>query len=442
MRTVCKTVCALLLLAVIRPAKAVTVSIDCTDRTSLAGIVDESTTDLILTGRAQPSLLSLITELAPSLQSLDMSALQLTPAAVPPYAFAASSIRSITLPNDLTDIGEAAFAGSAITSMSLPTGVDSIAPHSFSQCTSLGRVDMPGVRSIGRKAFAGCKALQAIDYPATLAVIGEEAFTTTALVRAEMKHCEALDSIGDFAFASCSALEHISLPTHIINIGKGAMMNCQRLTAVDGNRCLSEIPDLMLASDTALESADIVASSPVESLGNYSFSGTESIAHMTLPGTLSYLGDYAMERMTGLQTINTENLDEVPGTGDNVWNLTPQNDITLKTNPQTAQKFKDAPQWSEFDITDGLTTGIDSPESQSGITLFFEGNTMRITSSRPVTGVTVHDLQGRLRSDVDGINSCDAVVGTSGWNADGMYIVSIHTDGATEIRQIIRQTNR
>lgn len=442
MRTVCKTVCTLLLLAAILTANAATVSIDCTDRTSLAGIIDETTTDLTLTGCAQPSLLNQITELAPSLQNLDMKDLQLTPPVVPSYAFATSDIRSINLPDNLTGIGEAAFAGASIMSIHLPHGVDSIAPHTFSRCTSLASVDMPGVSSIGRKAFAGCKALQTIDYPATLTHIGEEAFTTSAIVRADLTQCKGLDNIGDFAFASCSNLVHVSLPTHIINIGEGAIMNCPRLTTIDGQDCLTAIPDLMLASDAALLSADIVAASPVESVGDYSFSGAGSITHLTLPPTLSVVGNHAMERMSGLRTIDAENLTDVPDIGNDVWDLTPQNSITLKANPQTAQKFKNAPQWCEFNITDGTASGINSPETQTGITLAFEGNAMRIRSCRPVAGVTVRDLQGRLRSDVDGINSCDALVDTSSWNADGLYIVIIHTGNTTETRQIIRQTKR
>lgn len=429
-------------MAVALQAAAITVNIDtdCSDPSVLAAHIDPSTTDLTLTGRAPAALLKQIPELAPALKSLDMRGLELTPAGIPPYAFASTDIADMQLPASLKTIGEAAFAGSALTAVDTPAGVDSIAPYTFAQCTALTRIAMPSVRHIGKKAFAGCRSLDELQLPASVETIGEEAFTNSAITSADMAQCGRLNSIGDFAFASCQELEQIILPTHIIYIGTGAMMNCPRLTAVEALGALNEIPDLMLASDSLLQSADIAADPAVTSIGSYAFSGAKSIRQLTLPESLEQIGDNAMERMTGLQTINAEALTTVPRLGNDVWAQTPQARITLLTAPETALEFKSTPQWCEFIIADNITTGLNTPgAAEPAVSIAFEGNTMLVTSDSPIGLVTVHDLQGRLRSGTDARRACSIAISTSGWDSDGAYIVSVSTGNKTETRQIIRQ---
>jgi hypothetical protein len=82
------------------------------------------------------------------------------------FAFFASGLTSITIPNSVTSIGYNAFYDSAsLTSVKLGNGLTSIGGTAFSGCASLASIMIPNsVTSIGGGAFNGCTKLISIFF--------------------------------------------------------------------------------------------------------------------------------------------------------------------------------------------------------------------------------------------------------------------------------------
>ena len=70
------------------------------------------------------------------------------------------NLKSIRIPNSVTEIGSAAFSGCGITSFEIPSGVKTINSGTFSCCTSLTSIEIPSsIKSIEERAFSLCESL-------------------------------------------------------------------------------------------------------------------------------------------------------------------------------------------------------------------------------------------------------------------------------------------
>ena len=89
-----------------------------------------------------------------------------------------TKLKSITIPNRVTDIGEYAFSGcSGLTSVVIPDSVIGIEESAFSSCSGLTSVTIGnGVTSIGESAFSGCNGLTSVTIPKSVTNIGNYAF--------------------------------------------------------------------------------------------------------------------------------------------------------------------------------------------------------------------------------------------------------------------------
>lgn len=75
-------------------------------------------------------------------------------------------LKSITLPNGLTTIGEGVFYGTPITTITIPNSVTSIGRAAFGECEFLKKIEIPnGVTKIEEKTFLYCKSLEEIRIP-------------------------------------------------------------------------------------------------------------------------------------------------------------------------------------------------------------------------------------------------------------------------------------
>ena len=112
----------------------------------------------------------------------------------------------------VTSIGEYAFIASGLISVNIPEEVTSIGASAFSYCSNLTSVIIPeSVTSIGASAFDGCKSLTSIKIP------------------------ESLTSIGYAAFLECTSLTSINIPESVTSIGKDAFWGCSNLEIVIDN---------------------------------------------------------------------------------------------------------------------------------------------------------------------------------------------------------------
>ncbi len=103
------------------------------------------------------------------------------------YAFVYTDLTSVTIPDSVTDIGQAAFGGCAkLLSVTIPNGVTSIGKFAFALCPQLRSITIPdSVTSICEYAFGECLKLLSINIGSGLTSLDIDAF----------RYCNNLNSI-------------------------------------------------------------------------------------------------------------------------------------------------------------------------------------------------------------------------------------------------------
>ena len=193
------------------------------------------------------------------------------------------TVTTMTLPSDLTAVGDSAFRGCANLSLdSLPSGVTVIGQNAFSGCSSLSLTSLPsGVTSIGLSAFYGCSSLALTSLPSGVTSIGSSAFqgcTNLALTSLP----SGMTDIATTTFRSCTSLALTSLPDSVSNIGANAFYDCSSLA-------LTKLPSSLTAVNgcfqncTSLTSLDVPQS--VANIYANSFYGCSNLTTMVLRRT-------------------------------------------------------------------------------------------------------------------------------------------------------------
>ena len=199
----------------------------------------------------------------------------------PGIFYGCCSLTSVTLPESITDIGNAAFRqSSSLKSIELPSKLIRIGKDAFMGCSAITSVTFPNtLKEIGNYAFSGCKGISSLYLPANITHIGENAFSncsklTNVIIDSHITILEksiffnsselesiylpsTLKKIGSHAFAECKRLKMITVPEGVTEIGKSAFYNCIRMSIVNLPRSLNKIDAGAFSCGSTLFSATI-----------------------------------------------------------------------------------------------------------------------------------------------------------------------------------------
>ena len=253
-------------------------------------------------------------------------------------AFVSCTINSITIPNSVTSIGESAFYDTSLKSVTIPNSVTSIGRSAFKCCTGLMSVKIydiaawcniefsdyesnplyeaqnlylndtlvtdltipDGVTSICNYAFCKGTCLNSVTIPGSVTSIGKSAFfSCTSLNGVTIP--DSVTSIDDFAFDSCKSLNSVTIPDSVTSIGGYAFYSCNSLTSVTIGNSVTSIGGCAFWSCKSLTSVTIPDS--VTSIGKSAFSYCTSLTSVTIPDSVTTIGEYAFNGCTSLSNI-------------------------------------------------------------------------------------------------------------------------------------------
>lgn len=225
----------------------------------------------------------------------------------------------------VTTIGNAAFRDSSVTSVTIPANVTEIGANAFAGCTNLTSVTYggdwsnltiqsgnPAVEDAAKDAaneqlfdfefILNNTAVVVIRYKGTAAdvtipsrykgkpvtVIDPVAFYNNSAVTS-VTIPDSVTAIPDYAFGFCSQLTNISIPNSVTFIGFSAFNSCTSLKSITLPSSLSTIQSYAFYNCENLETIRIPVS--VTSIGNCAFDVCPSLMTVTYPGSKTQWDD-------------------------------------------------------------------------------------------------------------------------------------------------------
>lgn len=251
-------------------------------------------------------------------------------------------LKSISLPNTLTEIGLNSFDGCIMLKEFItPPNVTSLPYRCFAGCASLEKIDLGNVQEIGQFCFNECVSLESVTIPGSIIKIGNCAF----------QHCSALSSLTiedsdsplTLSANSINADETCGLFSNcpLVNVYIGRNLTYDSYTSYYGNYespfcrnetlravtfgdCVTEIGINLCYKCPMLE--EISGMKNVTTLGIWAFSDCTSLKHFVVGDKVTSLGGGVFSDCTSLESLvlgnGIEKLDNSPiGGCNNLKNL-------------------------------------------------------------------------------------------------------------------------
>lgn len=193
----------------------------------------------------------------------------------------------------VTTIGNAAFRDSSVTSVTIPANVTEIGSNAFAGCTNLTSVNYAGDWSnltiqSGNPAVQDAANEQLFDFEFILnntAVIVNNYRCKGTAADVTIPSCykgKPVTAINNAAFPN-SAVTSVTIPDSITSIPDAAFVNCSQLTNISIPNSVTYIGFSAFSSCTSLKS--ITLPSSLSTIGNSAFAGCPSSMTVTYPGS-------------------------------------------------------------------------------------------------------------------------------------------------------------
>lgn len=203
------------------------------------------------------------------------------------YAFEyAKYLKSVVIPNSVTDLMHYAFCFSSITSVDIGLGVETISQYAFSN-SDLTSVKLEGnIKTIEEGAFMACDEMKVVTFGSKLITIGNQ------------------------SFYDCIKISEIIIPDNVKTIGSYSFSGTNGATRVVMGSGIEEIPDYAFASSTAsVKDPTVIIGSNVKTIGIEALYGLK-VSSITIPASVRTICRNAFDSCSKLTSIVIPNTVE------------------------------------------------------------------------------------------------------------------------------------
>ena len=230
----------------------------------------------------------------------------------------AYNLKTVVMPNSVTEIGGSAFSNSGISSIKLHEGITKINWYAFKGCENLKEITIPktvkeagyliddsavekitfasGMKVIPDDICSRAYNLKTVVMPSSVTEIGGSAFSNSGI--SSIKLHTGITKINWYAFKGCKNLKKITIPKTVKEAGY--LIDDSAVEKVTFSTGIKEIPSDICSRAYNLKT--VVIPSTVEKIGNSAFRSS-SIENIVLPKSLKEIDWYAFENCEKLKSV-------------------------------------------------------------------------------------------------------------------------------------------
>lgn len=311
--------------------------------------------------------------------------------------------------------------------------VRSIGFAGMNACHGLRSVALPeGITDIGDYAFNACDSVRTVNFPTTLERIGNHAFNGCYLLTQDVVVPDACATIGDMAFTNCRRITGMTIGSGVTEIGTRAFQGCSQLknfvvspdnvayTEVDGVLFTIGVTRLLAfpRKNDLRDSYKVPAT--VTEISEYAFYANDLLKEVVLPEGIEAIGEWAFANNTKIKTVTLG--DRIQAIGANAFygctqlkevhciSITPldvnpyrdpfgyfsdKSAMTLYVPSGSLEAYRQAPVWRDFGNIVEQAAGLTDIKA-STITVHTEGLTLVIKGAEQGAFVRVSNLIGQV----------------------------------------------
>ncbi|MBO5129001.1 MAG: leucine-rich repeat protein [Oscillospiraceae bacterium] len=158
-----------------------------------------------------------------------------------------------------------------------------------------------GVTSVGTMAFYCYSGLTSVTLPSTLQRIDTNAFTACDIVRLEIP--AGVVYLGAGSFADCEALEHVTLPCCTEYISMSAFSDCVNLSSIDMTAMDPYAPGSSIYMFSRCDSLTDLSFYTAKAIGAEMFSGCDGFTVLEIPEGVESIGASAFKYCVNLTSV-------------------------------------------------------------------------------------------------------------------------------------------
>ena len=225
-----------------------------------------------------------------------------------------STLRTITLPQSLTVIGDYAFMGSGLREIIIPDTVTSVGTGALRNCRGLSSIVWPSsLSNLPSGVLAGCTSLLRLSLPEGVAVLEEEALMGCANLM-NLHLPQTLTTLETHSLSGLTSLTSIALGANVSAVDPQSFMNCTALTGftVDEENPVFEAPDgvLCFTGDVgvvrypqARKATTYAIPDGAFLIESYAFAGASHLESISIPDGMNNIGVRAFSGCENLKEI-------------------------------------------------------------------------------------------------------------------------------------------